>query len=102
MSLSSMFPESTSGCSALSCSCTVPRAEPEAGEKLIPAMAIFDNCSSLNFGAAITLTACPVVLFGLTVCSQGTSCVPKKTPEENQSSAAPDRAQGHPAAQPAK
>src|SRR6266404_5333167 len=62
MSLSSMFPESTSGCSALSCSCTVPRAEPEAGDKL---------------------------------CAEG-------DPEKDQSSATPDRAQGYPAAQPAK
>src|SRR6266850_1042232 len=87
MSLSSMFPESTSGCSALSCSCTVPGAEPEAGEKLIAATAIFDNCSSLNFGPAITFTACPLVLFGLIDCSQGTSCVPKRIPKKT--SAAP-------------
>src|ERR1700674_2417419 len=82
MSLSSTFPERTSGCSALSCSCTVPGTEPEAGEKLIPATAIFDNWSSLNFGPAITFTACPLVLFGLIDCSQGTICVPKSTPKK--------------------
>src|SRR5882762_11108841 len=82
MSLSSMFPERTRGCSALSCNWTVPGTEPEAGEKLIPATAIFDNCSLLNFGPAITFTACPLVLFGLIDCSQGTSCVPNRIPNK--------------------
>ena len=31
---------------------------------------------------AITFTACPLVLFGLINCSQGTSCVPKSIPKK--------------------